>query len=463
MHETGRKTVIPIECLASYRTGPNATETDYPGHTRETLLKLLCVGDIHLGRQPSRLPEVLLERVPGRDLTPAAAWRRTVAAALHQGVDAVLLAGDVVEQRDDFYEAYDDLRRGVERLTAAGIQVLAVAGNHDVEVLPRLADAVPGVRLLGRRGTWETHMLPGGGGVALDVVGWSFPEAVVTANPLHAGLPPRRAVTTVGLLHCDRDQTGSRYAPVRSSELDAAPVDAWLLGHIHKPDALGAPRPMGYLGSLSGLDPGETGPHGPWLLEIADRWAMTIEHLPLAPLRWEEVDIPVDDLPAADDIHGRVVEALSRLHEDIAPAPQPPRAVGCRLRLTGRTALRHALERALAAADPRRICHERGDTVYFIHDWRLEALPAIDLQDLARASDPAGLVARKLQVLRGADSPARRQLIEGARQALQGACNSAEFADLAVAPPDETQAAAVLERAALRALDELLAQREASG
>lgn len=416
-----------------------------------------------MGRQPSRLPQVLLEQVPGRELAPAAAWERTVAAALRQGVDAVLLAGDVVEQSNDFYEAYGDLRRGVERLMAADIQVLAVAGNHDVEVLPRLTDAVPGVRLLGRRGAWETHTLGGGGGAAVDVVGWSFPEPVVTADPLRAGLPPRRAVTTIGLLHCDRDQTGSRYAPVRASELDAAPVDAWLLGHIHKPDALRAPRPMGYLGSLSGLDPGETGPHGPWLLEVTDRGAMTIEHLSLAPLRWEEVDVPVDDLPAAEDIHGRVLEALSQLHEGIAATPQPPRAVGCRLHLTGRTGLRHALARALAAADPRRICHERGDTVYFIHDWRLEALPAIDLQELARGTDPAGLVARKLLVLRGADSSERQRLIEGARRSLQSACNSSEFADLDLAPPDEAQAATVLERAALRALDELLAQREGSG
>ena len=69
----------------------------------------------------------------------------------------MLLAGDVVEQEDDFYEAYGDLRRGVDRLAAAGVPVLGVSGNHDVQVLPRLADAVPGFRLLGRGGAWEAR------------------------------------------------------------------------------------------------------------------------------------------------------------------------------------------------------------------------------------------------------------------------------------------------------------------
>jgi hypothetical protein len=46
-------------------------------------------------------------------------------------VDAVLLAGDVVEQEDDFHEAYPDLRRGVERLTGAGIRVLGAGGAWD--------------------------------------------------------------------------------------------------------------------------------------------------------------------------------------------------------------------------------------------------------------------------------------------------------------------------------------------
>ena len=432
-------------------------------------MKLLCVGDIHLGRQPSRLPAELLEQVPAADLGPAAAWRLAVDFAIGSGVDAVLLAGDVVEQEDDFYEACGDLRRGIERLAAAGVQVLAVSGNHDVEVLPRLADALPGFCLVGRGGRWEVAEVEGRDGRRVAVLGWSFPERRVTVSPLLAvaGEMPAleaRSDPVVGLLHCDRDAAGSPYAPVRSEELEGAATDAWLLGHIHQPDRLVPPRPIGYLGSLTGLDPGEAGPRGPWRLEWAGA-EPAIEHLPLAPLRWEEVEVAVDGLEAAEDVHGLTVATLDRVHEErIARARHRPRAVGCRLRFAGRSTFGPEIQRALAAADPRRLLHWCEEVAYFVHEWRTALLPAIDLETLARGADPPALLARKLLLLRGPEGPERRTLIDGARRRLdlrvRGPRSGLRFRALAAAEgPSEREVAELLERAALRALDELLAQR----
>lgn len=423
-------------------------------------MKLLCVGDIHLGRQPARMTPRVLERlneVPG----PALAWRRTVDYAVEQNVDAVLLAGDVVEQEDDFYEAYNDLKAGVEKLTQAGIPVIGVAGNHDVKVLPRLADALPDFHLLGHGGRWESMELPASGPPELCLTGWSFPRERVRNSPLaetptvHASLP------TIGLLHCDRDQPGSPYAPVRSSELEAAPVQAWLLGHIHKPDALAPPRPMGYLGSLSGLDPGEPGPHGPWLLDTAGG-DLSIAHIPLAPLRWETLEVPVDGLEDAADIHPRITRAMENLQAALADSSHTPLAVGCRLRLTGRTALRSELEQTLTDQPPADEPLDSGGILFFLHDWRLDALPALDLEELAANADPVGLLARKLLILRGDDSPERRRLIQQALQRFESTVRHQHFRNLNLPPPDEAETANMLEAAALRALDELLARREAA-
>ena len=427
-------------------------------------MKLLCVGDVHLGRQPARLPAELADELKASELGPAAAWRLTVDLALRDEVDAVLLAGDVVEQEDDFYEAYGDLRRGVDRLAAAGIRVLAVSGNHDVQVLPRLADAVPGFQLLGRRGAWEVERVAGRDGRSVQVLGWSFPERRVSTSPfaaheLPAALDPA-AGPVIGLLHCDRDAPGSPYAPVRSAELEGAPADAWLLGHIHKPDRLAPPRPIGYLGSLTGLDPGEAGPRGPWRL-VCDGPELAVEHLPLAPLRWEEVEVALDGLGSAEDAHALAVSALDTLHERLAAERFRPRAVGCRLRFTGRTAHRRAVERSLAADDPRRLHHARDDVLYFVHDWRMEAGPALDLDDLARGADPPALLARKVLLLRGPpDDPERQALLAGARRRLASlAERRRNFDALRLAPPTEGETAELLERAALGALSELLAQR----
>ena len=425
-------------------------------------MKLLCVGDIHLGRQPARLPTGLLDELRASELGPAAAWRLAVDFALADEVEAVLLAGDVVEQEDDFYEAYGDLRRGVDRLAAAGIPVLAVSGNHDVQVLPRLADAVPGFRLLGRGGAWEVRGVAGRDGRRVQVLGWSFPERRVSTSPLAAhelpALDPGEG-PVIGLLHCDRDAAGSPYAPVRSAELADAPADAWLLGHVHKPDPLAPPRPIGYLGSLTGLDPGEAGPRGPWRLECAGP-ELALEHLPLAPLRWEEVEVALDGLESAENVHAHAVAALDALHDRLASERFRPRAVGCRLRFTGRTAHPREVGRLLAASDPLRVLHRRDDIPYFVHDWRMEAGPVLDLDELARGADPPALLARKILLLRGPARDADRQaLLAGTRRRFESLGERRTFAAHGLAPPTEDEAAELLERAALAALTELLAQR----
>ncbi len=423
-------------------------------------MKLLCVGDIHLGRQPSRIPPAVDEALGIANLSPAAAWRRTVDYAVEQDMDAVLLAGDVVEQEDDFYEAYRDLRAGVERLTEAGIRVLGVAGNHDVQVLPRLAESLPAFELLGAGGQWETRDLHREDGERLRVAGWSFPDARVTTSPLEGDFPKATDCPTVGLLHCDRDQSRSPHAPVRSRDLEAAPVEAWLLGHIHRPDSLAAPRPMGYLGSLTGMDPGEPGRHGPWCLEINPDGHLAIEQIPLAPLYWHTLEIAVDGLQEAADIHRRVTEALEALNAELETWNHGPAAVGCRLRFTGRSDQRHALERSLHADDPRTTPQDFGGRLYFVHDWRLDAVPAVDLEELAAGSDPAALLARKLQLLQGPDTTARRELLDQAREPLTQVIHDPRYRALAPDTPDDEVIARQLEAAALHALDRLLLQRE---
>ena len=425
-------------------------------------MRLLCVGDIHLGRQPSRLPAGLLEEFRASDLGPSAAWRRTVEYALEAEVDAVLLAGDVVEQEDDFYEAYRDLRHGVDRLAEAAIPVLAVSGNHDVQVLPRLADSVPGFRLIGRGGRWELRDVSGRDGRRAHILGWSFPERRVTTSPFTGHELPaldERSGPVIGILHCDRDAAGSPYAPVSSSELAAVPVDAWLLGHVHEPDPLSPPRPIGYLGSLTGLDPGETETHGPWLVDCSGP-ELVLEHLPLAPLRWEEVEITLDPSAVAEEVHGLVIAALDRLHERIMENRFRPRAVGCRLRFTGRTSRRREFERVLMAEGPLHTFHARGNTLYFVHDWQMAALPSLDLDELARGADPPALIARKILVLRGPEDADRRALLEGARRRLRSLAGNRRFANRGLGPPTDEEIAALLEHAALGALDALLTQRD---
>ena len=417
-------------------------------------MKILAVGDIHLGRTPSRLPAELAGQ--SRRFGPAAAWGRTVDAAMQAKVRVVLLAGDVVDREDDFFEAYGELARGVSRLTDAGIGVVGVAGNHDVKVLPRLAKEIPAFRLLGAGGRWEPCEIVDGG-EAVTVWGWSFPQKRVLQSPLPDAPFERRPGLNLGLLHCDRDAGASPYAPVASRELERAGLDGWLLGHIHVPDALTAASPNGYLGSLTGLNRGETGARGPWLISIDRGSIADVEHLPLAPLRWQRLDVNIEGMTEPADARGRLLADLRTLDVEIAPATHGPDAVGLDVRFCGRSRFGAAAVAGFSEEDRGVVYTGTGDTHYFIESIGADTRPEIDLEQLAERGDPPGLLAKRLLWLeQPEDHPERERLIALARKRLQGESQASKWSDLG--EPEEADPVEWLRKAGYRALEKLLAQ-----
>jgi len=102
----------------------------------EDALELLYTGDLHLGRHPSRIPDDL----DGPELSPKAVWLSTVQEAIDQDVDTVVIAGDIVDQENRYFEAYGAFEDGIAQLDEAGIPVVVVAGNHDFDALPEMVD-----------------------------------------------------------------------------------------------------------------------------------------------------------------------------------------------------------------------------------------------------------------------------------------------------------------------------------
>ena len=428
-----------------------------------TPTRLVCVGDIQLGRRPSRIPADLSDwGIQPGDLTPAAAWRRVVEIAVERRVHAVLLAGDVVESDNQFFEAYGPLEAGVKRLVAAGITVIGVAGNHDVQVLPRLADEVPGFVLLGRGGIWEQHILNVAGAPAVRLVGWSFPEKIFRASPLDTiGTMPASSadLATIGILHCDLDGRGSVYAPISSAALAAAPGDAWLLGHIHTPTALPGPAPRGYLGNLSSLDPGETGARGAWLLEVFEPRNVSLSRLHISPLRWEHVEVDLTGVAEPEDLEGAIVRGLHALHERVADSLGETRAVGCRVRLVGASPKHRAIIASLDQKDPRALRVPFSNCVFFVESVADEARQAIDLITVARGTDPPALLAQMLLDVE-TDSEAGRALVREAAVDLERTAGMSNFTNADPIADLPTIAKRELVRAGLAALEALLAQRE---
>ena len=424
-------------------------------------MRILAVGDMHLGWTPSRLPEELVGQA--RSLGPGGAWERTVNVAVDAGVRAVLLAGDVVERENDFFEAYRELERGVKRLTGAGVQVIGVTGNHDVKVLPRLAQQIPEFQLLGAQGQWESRQIADDTG-SITLWGWSFPRRTVRSSPLAGQTFDTGTGLHLGLLHCDRDVTDSPYAPVSSQELRQAGLDGWLLGHIHKPDALSAESLHGYLGSLTGLDRSETGVHGPWLIDVTGGRIERVEQLPLAPLRWEAVEVDLEGIVEPAQANTRVLDTLRELDRQIMEFSSShelaatPDAVGVSLTLCGRTRFGAAALAEVVDSNSRGavIPVGSGNRNYFIVKVSLATQPEIDLEELAGQPTPAGLLAQRLLWLDEPEGhPQRDELVSRASRRLRNQGQKPVWNGLDAAQPDAVE---WLRKAGLRALDQLLAQ-----
>jgi exonuclease SbcD len=441
-------------------------------------ITLLAVGDVHLGTRPASLPADLAGwGVDPRELTPEAALGAAVDRAIAERVDALLLAGDVVERTNARFEAIRPLEDAVCRLAAAGIPVLGVVGNHDVEALPRLARLIEGLTLLGEGGRWESHVIHKHGRPALEIVGWSFPQREVRDSPVaelvRGSLPPAGpGVPRLGLLHGDLDASGSPYAPFSRREIDAAGLDAWLLGHIHRP-SLGSSAeseeaaPCGYLGSLVGLDPTETGRHGPWLIRVPGTGRVVSEHLPIAPLRWEHLDVAVEEDDGPEDVGDRLLDRIDGLAREIQEGGCTPRALGVRVRLVGPTRHYDPIRSWIAAGEWSRIGRAVGETLVFVDKVTDGLELVVDLEEIAAGDDPPALLARKLLALeRGGE--AGSELLDLARSRLRPLAEDTRWGPLggvrnAEDPISDGALATLLKRAGTAALHTLLSQREARG
>lgn len=426
-------------------------------------MKILCSGDLHLGRRSSRLPDGSDPRAH----SATAAWNALVQLAIDEEVALVALSGDLVDRANRYFEAYGPLERGVARLAAAGIHVVAVAGNHDFDVLPRLAPSLgPSFHLLGREGKWTGLNVPHGGGTALRVVGWSFPTEHVTEPPLASfpALSPSE-VPVLGLVHGDLDVPSSRYAPLDSGELRRKPVAFWLLGHVHGPRLREHPgaAPLLYPGTPQALAPGETGVHGAWLLELVPGRIPRARPVPLSSVRYDNVEVDVDGVAEAETLDRRVAEGVrAHLQSVVEAGCGPLRYLLCQVRVTGRTPLHRTIEPRLRAAVVD-LDAEHGEVRARAERIHAATRPAADLHALAATPDAPGVLARLVLAIDGGrfDPPQERLVTELASRAAE-VRRARPYQ--ALAEPDTSAEAlqALARRQALLLLDELLRQKEAA-
>lgn len=373
----------------------------------------------------------------------------------------MLLAGDIVDKDNRYYETIGILETGIRKLEEVGIQVIGVAGNHDYKTLAAIADEVSNFTLIGRKGAWETLTLKKKDREALQVCGWSFPQEHIRENPLR-DFPLERSqhLPLIGLMHCDLYSSESSYAPVSIADLKSKEVTAWILGHIHDPRELESQPPILYSGSPQGLDPSERGEHGARLLVLDTSGNVTHTLIPLSGLRWETAEISADHIQDEDDFRKLVNEELIHLSNRLDLSENSPIAVGYRLRLTGRTRACRQLDdwAALAGNEMQR---EIEGIHYFYEKIINETKPDLNLEDIAKTKDPPGLLAKKLITLETKEPvDTYRELISSAEASLNDVYHNPSYqVDEPGQTATEEEVRKLLIQSGTYALEQLIAQQ----
>ena len=385
--------------LAESRLGSCGSPMPHP--------RILVCADLHLGRASA-----WLEGPNGVDRSAVGAWGRLVDAALDGEAVAVAIAGDVFDGMAAYFETRDAFAKGVRRLKDAGIPVVAVAGNHDHEALPRFALHAPdcGLTLLGKGGRWEAASL---GGVTF--VGWSFPREAWRERAFDRDRPALGEGYVVGLVHGDLAPV-SAYHPISVADLEGG-ASAWVLGHVHLPRRVGS-RAL-YPGSPQALDfgPGERGAHGFYWLVLRDGRIDISDLQPLSTVRFDETDLEVD-VPENADAYECLLAASEARAEALRMDQPELKTVQLRIR----AALVGCDEAPIA---PSR-CERSRDGRDAFEFTEIRKRSVRDPWDDAAGADVAGEVARLLLGAEAmADGMARGKIvneewIEAARQVVDG-------------------------------------------
>ncbi|MFC4427131.1 metallophosphoesterase family protein [Deinococcus navajonensis] len=292
------------------------------------------VADLHLDTPFSGLAalnDALAQQLQDASLL---AWDRVVDGCLAEQVTFVVIAGDVYDSDTASVRAQLRFKRGLERLSDAGIPSFIVHGNHDPNggrwsAVDRWPD---GVTVFGTQEVTHVPVVVGGQTVA-TVSGLSFPERHVQDNLARRFIRQDLPGYHVAVLHCNVDSDASHgvYAPCTLQDLRDSRYDYWALGHIHARRILHEHAPLVvYPGNTQARHPNETGPKGFALVDVEDGQA-GVRWVEADSWRFERLDFSCAELASLAALEEQLLLSAGALGLD--------RPVVMRARLTGMTPL----------------------------------------------------------------------------------------------------------------------------
>ena len=271
------------------------------------------------------------------------AFQNIIELALKEEVEAVLIAGDIYDGSDKSLEAQLKFRRGLQKLSDAGIYTFIVHGNHDpldswsasLE-WPERVHVFSGDRV-------ECLPIENNGMVKAYIHGISYPKREVRENLAQKFSRNNDDGFAVGLLHSNvGNQSGhDDYAPCSIDDLIAGGMDYWALGHIHRFQVLRESNPaIVYSGNTQARHMRETGEKGCCLVTLDKNADPLIQFISTDTIRYAHGEVDLSGTISLDE----VIHAVSSKCEYFAGQVKQ-KEIFLKLSLKGRTQIHSELQR----------------------------------------------------------------------------------------------------------------------
>jgi len=280
---------------------------------------------------------------------------QAIEAAIAEQVDLAVFAGDIYKTRDPTPTHQREFARRIQRLSAAGVKTVLVAGNHDLPASAGRATSVDIFRALDVPNvtvarTVGTHRIQTRGGQTVQVLAfpWTVRSAVLaqadfknhTLAELNqvmielnqaklrqeaAALDPDLPALLVGHTHVFGARIGAERLLTMGSDpmydlttFDLPHVDYVALGHIHKHQALAYATPVVYAGSIERVDFGEEHEDKGFVLAELDpdakgRANWEFRRTTVRPFLTIEATVDADSANVTEDVVRAIAREASRL------------------------------------------------------------------------------------------------------------------------------------------------------
>ncbi|WP_037460187.1 metallophosphoesterase family protein [Sinorhizobium fredii] len=267
---------------------------------------------------------------------------RIVDLCIAEGVDALLIAGDLYDGNQTSMNTALFLAGELRRLDEAGIRTFIIRGNHDAQSqVTRELTLPPSVHVFPGRGkpVLAKTLENGRGG---HVHGMSFADPHAPESLLPHFHPPVADAINIGMLHTSLAGSAGHdpYAPCSVADLERHGYDYWALGHVHQRQVHSVKPSIVMPGMPQGRDINEAGVKGITLVTIDDEGQVALEERPVGAAVFERVSI---DLTGTAEWHDML--ETSRRHLALLRKSLPEADLILRITLTGTTPLSWRLRR----------------------------------------------------------------------------------------------------------------------